>query len=97
MPALEARDVSMRRCGRSLVQRVSLTADRGELLALCGPDGIGHPDACCTCCPGTSCPTRATVLVDGRGAAPAATSGQSRPASARVRARRGRRGARRAG
>ncbi len=41
MPALEARDVSMRRCGRSLVQRVSLTADRGELLALCGPDGSG--------------------------------------------------------
>jgi ABC-type hemin transport system ATPase subunit len=40
-PALEARDVSMRRCGRSLVQRVSLTADRGELLALCGPEGSG--------------------------------------------------------
>ena len=31
-PALEARDVSVRRCGRSLVQRVSLTAERGELL-----------------------------------------------------------------
>ncbi len=41
MPALEASDVSMRRCGRSLVQRVSLTADRGELLALCGPEGSG--------------------------------------------------------
>jgi ABC-type hemin transport system ATPase subunit len=41
MPALEARDVSMRRCGRSLVQQVSLTADRGELLALCGPEGSG--------------------------------------------------------
>ena len=41
MPALEASDVSMRRCGRSLVQRVSLTAERGELLALCGPEGSG--------------------------------------------------------
>ena len=34
----------MRRCGRSLVQRVSITADRGELLALCGAGGIGNPD-----------------------------------------------------
>jgi ABC-type hemin transport system ATPase subunit len=41
VPALEASDVSMRRCGRSLVQRVSLTADRGELLALCGTEGSG--------------------------------------------------------
>jgi ABC-type hemin transport system ATPase subunit len=41
VPALEASDVSMRRCGRSLVQRVSLTAERGELLALCGPEGSG--------------------------------------------------------
>jgi iron complex transport system ATP-binding protein len=41
VPALEARDVTMRRCGRSLVQRVSLTASRGELLALCGPEGSG--------------------------------------------------------
>lgn len=40
-PALEAQDVSMRRCGRSLVQRVSITAARGELLALCGPEGSG--------------------------------------------------------
>jgi ABC-type hemin transport system ATPase subunit len=40
-PALEAQDVSMRRCGRSLVQRVSITADRGELLVLCGPEGSG--------------------------------------------------------
>jgi ABC-type hemin transport system ATPase subunit len=31
----------MRRCGRSLLQRVSITADRGELLALCGADGSG--------------------------------------------------------
>jgi ABC-type hemin transport system ATPase subunit len=55
----------MRRCGRSLVQRVSLTAERGELLALCGSEGSGtrtvlhllsghlHPDA-------------GRVLVDGR-------------------------------
>jgi ABC-type hemin transport system ATPase subunit len=41
VPALEAQDVSMRRCGRSLVQRVSITADRGELLTLCGPEGSG--------------------------------------------------------
>jgi ABC-type hemin transport system ATPase subunit len=31
----------MRRCGRSLVQRVSITAERGELLVLCGPEGSG--------------------------------------------------------
>src|SRR4051812_40127012 len=31
----------MRRCGRSLVQRVSITAGRGELLVLCGPAGSG--------------------------------------------------------
>jgi ABC-type hemin transport system ATPase subunit len=41
VPALEAQDVSMRRCGRSLVQRVSITAERGELLVLCGPEGSG--------------------------------------------------------
>jgi ABC-type multidrug transport system ATPase subunit len=41
MVALEVCDVSMRRCGRSLVQRVSLYADRGEMLALCGPEGSG--------------------------------------------------------
>jgi Fe-S cluster assembly ATPase SufC len=41
VPALEACDVSMRRCGRSLLQRVSLAADRGEMLALCGPEGSG--------------------------------------------------------
>jgi ABC-type hemin transport system ATPase subunit len=41
VPAIEAQDVSMRRCGRSLVQRVSLTAERGELVALCGPEGSG--------------------------------------------------------
>jgi ABC-type hemin transport system ATPase subunit len=39
--ALEARDVSVRRCGRSLVQRVSLTAERGELLVLLGGVGSG--------------------------------------------------------
>jgi ABC-type hemin transport system ATPase subunit len=31
----------MRRCGRSLVQRVSITAERGEVLVLCGPEGSG--------------------------------------------------------
>ncbi|MET0628412.1 MAG: ABC transporter ATP-binding protein [Acidimicrobiia bacterium] len=39
--ALEARDVSVRRCGHSLVQRVSLTAERGELLVLLGGVGSG--------------------------------------------------------
>jgi ABC-type multidrug transport system ATPase subunit len=39
--ALEARGVSMRRGGRSLVQRVSLSAERGEFLALCGTEGSG--------------------------------------------------------
>lgn len=40
-PALEARDVSVRRSGRSLVQRVSITVDRGELLVLLGGAGSG--------------------------------------------------------
>jgi ABC-type hemin transport system ATPase subunit len=40
-PLLEVRDVSVRRCGHSLVQRVSLTVDRGELLVLLGGAGSG--------------------------------------------------------
>lgn len=40
-PALEAQSASMRRCGRSLLLSVSLTAERGELLALCGSEGSG--------------------------------------------------------
>ncbi|MET0920846.1 MAG: ATP-binding cassette domain-containing protein [Acidimicrobiia bacterium] len=40
-PLLEARDVSVRRCGHSLLQRVSITADCGELLALLGDAGSG--------------------------------------------------------
>ncbi len=41
MPALEARDVSVRRCGRSLLQRASLTVEPGELLVLLGGPGSG--------------------------------------------------------
>ena len=67
MPALEARDVSMRRCGRSLVQRVSLTADRGELLALCGPEGSGKRTVL-HLLSGHLLPDAGEVHVDGRGA-----------------------------
>ncbi len=65
MPALEARDVTMRRCGRSLVQRVSLTADRGELLALCGPEGSGTTTVL-HLLSGHLLPDAGTVRVDGR-------------------------------
>ena len=65
MPALEARDVTMRRCGRSLVQRVSMTADRGELLALCGPEGSGTRTVL-HLLSGHLLPDAGTVLVDGR-------------------------------
>lgn len=41
-PVLETRDVSYRRNGDALVQRVSISAGHGELLALCGPHGAGH-------------------------------------------------------
>ncbi len=40
-PLVEARDVSVRRCGHSLVQRVTVTVDRGELLVLLGDAGSG--------------------------------------------------------
>ena len=41
MVAIEACDVTYRRCGLTLIQRVSLCADRGEVLALLGPPGSG--------------------------------------------------------
>jgi len=64
-PALEARDVSVRRCGTSLVQRVSLTADRGELLVLLGGQGSGT----CTMLSllaGRAVPDAGKILLDGR-------------------------------
>ena len=63
-PALEARDVSVRRCGRSLVQRVSLYAERGELLALCGPKG-GGADTMLELLAGSLAPDQGRLLVDG--------------------------------
>lgn len=40
-PVLETRDVSVRRCGRSLLQRASITVDAGEFLVLLGDHGSG--------------------------------------------------------
>ena len=68
-PALEARDVSVRRCGRSLVQRVSLYAERGEMLALCGPEG-GGADTMLEILAGSLAPDHGRVLVDGVTAIP---------------------------
>jgi ABC-type hemin transport system ATPase subunit len=55
----------MRRCGRSLVQRVSLTAARGELLALCGPEGSGTRTLL-HLLSGHLLPDAGRILVDGR-------------------------------
>ena len=55
----------MRRCGRSLVQRVSLTLARGELLALCGPEGSGTRTLLHVLS-GHLRPDAGRVLVDGR-------------------------------
>lgn len=63
--ALEARDVSVRRCGRSLVQRVSFTADRGELLVLLGDAGSGT-DTLVQMLAGRVLPDAGRVLLDGR-------------------------------
>ncbi len=38
---LEARSVSYRRCGRSLVRNVSLRVAAGDMLAISGPEGSG--------------------------------------------------------
>jgi ABC-type hemin transport system ATPase subunit len=74
VPAVEARDVSMRRCGRSLVQRVSITADRGELLVLCGPEGSGTRTLL-HLLSGHLQADAGRVLVDGRERAPRRRSG----------------------
>ena len=64
-PALEARDASVRRCGRSLVQRVSLTVERGELLVLLGGAGSGTSTVL-ELLAGRIEPDAGQVLVDGR-------------------------------
>jgi ABC-type hemin transport system ATPase subunit len=64
MTAIEACDVSFRRCGRTLVQRVSLSADRGELLALCGPTHAGTATVL-SLLAGELTPDAGRVLVDG--------------------------------
>src|SRR5215510_11878017 len=64
-PALEARDVSVRRCGHSLVQRVSLTVGRGELLVLLGDEGSGTRTMLAILA-GSDVPDAGQVLLDGR-------------------------------
>ena len=64
-PALEARDVSVRRCGRSLVQRASVTVGAGEFLVLLGAPGSGT-DTLLALLAGDLAPDAGRVLVDGR-------------------------------
>jgi ABC-type hemin transport system ATPase subunit len=64
-PALEARDVSVRRCGHSLVQRVSITAESAELLVLLGGTGSGT-STLLELLAGRSELDAGRVLVDGR-------------------------------
>ena len=88
VPALEAQDVSMRRCGRSLVQRVSITADRGELLALCGPEGSGTRTLL-HLLSGNLLADAGRVLVDGRERTPVArATTSSTPVASRTGPRR---------
>src|SRR4051812_7222585 len=68
----------MRRCGRSLVQRVSITAGRGELLVLCGPAGSGTRTLL-HLLPGHLQTDAGRVLVDGRERSPRLRSDPRRP------------------
>jgi ABC-type hemin transport system ATPase subunit len=68
----------MRRCGRSLVQRVSLTADRGEVLALCGPEGSGTRTVL-HLLSGHLLPDAGEVRVDGRARRPRQRSARPDP------------------
>ncbi len=67
MPALETRNVSYCRSGFALVQRVSLCADRGELLVLVGPPGSGT-HTLLRVLAGELTPDAGRVVVDGIGA-----------------------------
>jgi len=62
--AVEACDVTYRRCGLTLVQRVSLCADRGEVLALLGPAGSGV-NTLLLLLAGAFSPDAGRVLIDG--------------------------------
>ena len=64
MVAIEACDVTYRRCGLTLIQRVSLAADRGEVLALLGPPGSGV-NTLLLLLAGVLPPDAGRVLVDG--------------------------------
>jgi ABC-type hemin transport system ATPase subunit len=63
--ALEARAVSYRRCGHTLVQRVSVCVARGEFLAVVGHAGSGA-DTLVGLLAGNVAPDHGRVLVDGR-------------------------------
>jgi ABC-type hemin transport system ATPase subunit len=65
--ALEATAVSYRRCGRTLVQHLSLCVDRGEFLAVVGAAGSGA-DTLVRLLAGVLAPDRGRILVDGRAA-----------------------------
>jgi ABC-type multidrug transport system ATPase subunit len=62
--AVEACDVTYRRCGLTLVQRVSLCADRGEVLALLGSPGSGV-NTLLLLLAGVLPPDAGRVLIDG--------------------------------
>ena len=64
-PALETRDVSVRRCGRSLLQRASITVHDGEFLVLLGGEGSGT-DTLLHLLAGALAPDAGRVFVDGR-------------------------------
>ena len=64
MVAIEACDVTYRRCGLTLIQRVSLCADRGEVLALLGPPGSGV-NTLLLLLAGVLPPDAGRVLIDG--------------------------------
>ncbi|MEL6318282.1 MAG: heme ABC transporter ATP-binding protein [Pseudomonadota bacterium] len=61
---LEARDVTLRLGGATLLRRASLTARAGELLALCGPNGAGK-SSLLSLLSGERRPSSGAVLIGG--------------------------------
>lgn len=61
---LEARDIWLERRGKSILRRVSLSAENGQLIALCGPNGAGK-SSLLSVLAGDASPTSGVVAIEG--------------------------------